>query len=71
MDIHVVSTLTSEDEERVAGAVMEAVSGVLDKLPIAYAVRVETNGVNVLQHTHLDGEGPAAVEESRRVGSIR
>jgi len=54
MDIHVVSTLTSEDEDRVADALMAALADLLDGLPIAYALRIETSGARVVHRTNLD-----------------
>jgi hypothetical protein len=70
MDIHVVSTLTSEDEDRVADALIAALAELLDGLPIAYALRVETSGTKVVQRTNLEvsdplielGEGPHVVQ---------
>jgi hypothetical protein len=70
MDIHVVSTLTSEDEDRVADALIAALAELLDGLPIAYALRVETTGTKVVQRTNLEvsdssfelGAGPHVVQ---------
>jgi len=42
--------LTQEDENRLAPAVLKALSAVLDMLPIAYMVRVETTNQQVIQH---------------------
>jgi hypothetical protein len=42
MEISVVSSLTPEDESKLAAALMSALGGVLDLLPIAYSIRVET-----------------------------
>lgn len=53
MDIHVVSTLTWEDEDRVADALLVALANLLNGLPIAYALRIET-GSKVVQRTNLD-----------------
>lgn len=51
-DVHIeiTSTLTLEDESRMASAVLKALSGLLDMLPIAYLVRIETTDEQVLQH---------------------
>jgi hypothetical protein len=57
MDIRFVSSLTSEDEKLFAPALLKAVAALLDQLPIAYTVRIETTGAEVFQHAH-------AVEES-------
>jgi hypothetical protein len=48
--IEITSTLTQEDENRLAPAVLKALSGLLDMLPIAYMIRVETTDEHVLQH---------------------
>jgi hypothetical protein len=50
VQIELTSTLTREDENRLAPAVMKALSGVLDMLPIAYILRVETTDENILVH---------------------
>lgn len=50
MRIEITSTLTQDDENRLAAAVLKAMSGLLDILPIAYMVRVETTDEHVLQH---------------------
>ena len=52
MEIRFVSSLTAEDENSFAPALLKAVSAVLDQLPIAYTVRIETTGAQVFQHTH-------------------
>lgn len=49
MRIELTSTLTQDDEDRLAPAVLKALSGLLDMLPIAYMIRVETPE-HVLQH---------------------
>ena len=50
MHIEFTSTLTQEDENKLAPAVLKALSGILDMLPIAYMIRVETTDDHVLQH---------------------
>ena len=52
MDIRFISTLTAEDEGQMAPALMNAVTALLDALPIAYTLRIETLGAQVFQHTH-------------------
>ena len=61
MDIHVVSTLTSEDEDRVADALVVALAELLDGLPIAYALRIETSSARVFQRTNLETSQPQQV----------
>jgi hypothetical protein len=43
MEIHLVSSLTPDDERRLALNVLEAIGGVMDGLPVSYAVRIRTN----------------------------
>ena len=52
MDIRFVSSLTAEDENMIAPALLKAVGALLDQLPIAYTIRIETTGAQVFQHTH-------------------
>jgi len=61
MDIRFVSSLTAEDENLFAPALLKAVGALLDQLPIAYTVRIETTGAQVFQHTHT-----VAPEETQR-----
>jgi len=68
--IELTSTLTQEDEDRLAPALLKALSGLLDMLPIAYMIRVETTDEHVLQHvspkiTEWDQIGSVATDESR------
>jgi hypothetical protein len=56
MNIRFVSTLTAEDEAHFAPALLRAVGSLLDQLPIAYTVRIETTGAQVFQHSHPGGE---------------
>ncbi len=52
MDIRFVSSLTSEDEKLFAPGLLKAISAILDQLPIAYTVRIETTGAEIFQHAH-------------------
>jgi hypothetical protein len=52
MDIRFVSSLTAEDENFFAPALLKAIGALLDQLPIAYTIRIETTGSQVFQHTH-------------------
>jgi hypothetical protein len=63
MDIRFVSSLTSEDEKLFAPALLKAVAALLDQLPIAYTLRIETTGSDVFQHSHaLSVDEPARAE---------
>lgn len=51
MDIRFISTLTAEDENQIAPALLRAVTTLLDQFPMAYTLRIETTGNKVLQHS--------------------
>ena len=70
MDIHFISTLTPEDEDRYAPMVLAAVRALLDQMPISYAVRIVTANGTALQHTKADPEQDTAAEPAtvRRTG---
>lgn len=57
MNIRFVSTLTAEDEAHFAPALLRAVGSLLDQLPLAYTVRIETTGAQVFQHSHPAVDG--------------
>ena len=52
MEIRFVSSLTREDEIRLAEGLLTAVAAVLDHFPIAYTLRIQADGAQVLEHTH-------------------
>jgi hypothetical protein len=52
MDIRFISSLMPEDENAFAPALLKAVAALLDQMPIAYTLRIETTGAQVFQHTH-------------------
>ena len=56
MEIRFISSLTAEDEDAFAPAILKAVGTLLDQLPIAYTMRIETTGAQVYQHTHVAPE---------------
>ena len=58
MNIRFFSTLTAEDEAHFAPALLRAVGSLLDQLPIAYTVRIETTGAEVFQHSHPAPDSP-------------
>jgi hypothetical protein len=55
MDVHFVSTLTADDEDRYAPMVINTIRAVLDQMPISYTLRVETANARVFQHSKADG----------------
>jgi hypothetical protein len=52
MEIHLVSSLAPDAERRLAPSVLEAIGGVLDGLPVSYAVRVRTHVGSPLYRSH-------------------
>ena len=65
MNIRFVSSLTPEDEDRLAPSVLKAVTAILDEFPIAYTLRIETGSSTVYQHVHTGDEEAAALEQGR------
>jgi hypothetical protein len=57
MEIHLVSSLTPDDESRLAPRVLAAIGGVLEGLPVSYSVRIETAFGNAIHHNHTAGDG--------------
>jgi len=56
MEIRFISSLTADDESMFAPALLKAVGALLDQLPIAYTIRIETTGAQVFQHTRARAE---------------
>jgi hypothetical protein len=56
VNIRFTSSLTDHDENTIAPALLKAVASILDTLPIAYVIRIDTSDSQVYQHTRpLDG----------------
>jgi hypothetical protein len=55
--IEVTSTLTQEDENHLAPAVLKLLSGILEILPVAYMVRIETTDEHVFQQVNPQTAG--------------
>jgi hypothetical protein len=70
MEIRFISTLTADDEGQMAPALMNAVTALLDAMPIAYTLRIETLGAQVFQHTHPSA-GANGIQESVMSPSAR
>jgi hypothetical protein len=69
MDIRLISSLTAEDENAFAPALLKAVGAILDQFPIAYTLRIETTGAQVFQHTHPSFE--SAVTAPSRIDGVK
>jgi hypothetical protein len=64
MEIRFISSLTAEDEDLFAPALLKAFGAVLDTLPIVYTIRIETTGAQVYQHSHAALQGGGNLLES-------
>jgi hypothetical protein len=60
VEITLNSTLTAEDENLIAPAILRAVTNILDHLPIAYRVRIDTSDSQCYQHSGPDRTGHAS-----------
>ena len=68
MNIRFTSSLTPEDENLLAPGLLNALACILDLLPIAYVIRIDTSDSQVYQHS---GPGAAAEKESATPESLR
>jgi hypothetical protein len=60
MEIHLVSSLTPDDESRLAPRVLAAIGSVLEGLPVSYSVRIVTAVGNAIDHYRTAPQnGPA------------
>jgi len=71
VDIRFVSSLTPDDENRLAPALLSALGGLLDQLPIAYTLRVETAAGKGYARSHVpEGMGPTdAIPDQAGLGA--
>ena len=69
MEIRFVSSLTAEDESLFAPALLKAVGAILDQLPIAYTIRIQTTGAQTFQHSHTLPDGSPATAPADAVSS--
>lgn len=60
MNIRFTSSLTPEDENNIAPVLIKAVVGILDLLPIAYMIRIDTLDATVHQHSSPQSPSPKA-----------
>jgi hypothetical protein len=66
MEIRFVSTLTAEDEERIATLIIEAAKGLLAILPISYKLEIKTIGNHLSEHEQIGGS-PLGVRGPGRI----
>jgi hypothetical protein len=68
VNIRFTSSLTPEDESRLVPALLNAVAGFLEMLPIAYMIRIDTADSQVFQ---LSGPNTARSQASTGTGPGR
>jgi hypothetical protein len=51
VNIRFTSSLTDHDENAIAPALLKAVVSLLDALPLAYVIRIDTSDSQVYQHS--------------------
>ena len=73
MNIRFTSSLTPEDENAIAPALIQAFSRILDLLPIAYMIRIDTSDSQVYQLSGSQNSVAAdpAVVRSRSAALLR
>jgi hypothetical protein len=57
MDIRLISTLTPDDEARIAAAICAAAGELLDQFSIMYTIRIETTDGHVFHRHHAPALG--------------
>jgi hypothetical protein len=60
MEIRLISTLTLEDEARIAAAICATAGQLLDQLSIMYTMRIETTDGQVFHRNNAPAPGAAA-----------
>jgi hypothetical protein len=65
MDIHFVSSLTPEDENRLASALAGVIEHLLRHFPVAYTLRIETTDATVFQRSGPEGTPPFQADSER------
>jgi hypothetical protein len=68
MEIHLVSSLTPDDESRLAPKVLAAIGRVLDSLPVSYSVRIETALGDAIHRNHKADRTSDHAEEEEEDG---
>ncbi len=61
MDIRFISSLTAEDENRIAPVLLSVAAALLDRLPLAYTLRLDTVAGRSFEHVHSPASPSEAV----------
>jgi hypothetical protein len=64
MEIHFVSSLTADDENRIAPRLLDLLCAILDQLPLAYALRIRTATGPTLQRKQREPPSPVVPIDS-------
>jgi hypothetical protein len=70
VNIRFTSSLTPEDENAIAPALLKAVAGILDLLPIAYSIRIDTSDAQVYQHSGAGSESAVAPRSRHEAAAV-
>jgi hypothetical protein len=70
MDIHFISSLTPDDEDRLAPVILETLKPMLSLLPIAYTIRIKTSRDTVFQHTRTEVDEDLSAGDEMRGAQI-
>ena len=65
MDIRFISSMTPDDEARLAPALADLIGALLDQLPVAYTLRIETATGATFQRTHATPRIPMPTDDRR------
>jgi hypothetical protein len=60
VNIRFTSSLTDQDENAIAPALLGALVRILDLLPITYVIRIDTSDANVYEHSGFNSVVPTA-----------
>lgn len=67
MEIRITSTLTPDDENRAARVILENAARLLDLLPIAYVIQIDTSDGHSYHHEAMgDRKRPGSVADKVR-----
>jgi hypothetical protein len=69
VNVSFVSTLTSEDENRIAPVILKAIADILDLVPVAYVLRIDTVDAHVYQISKPSASESAVVPFVPRGGA--
>ena len=70
VNIRFTSSLTDHDENTIAPALLKAVVSILDTLPLAYVIRIDTSDSQVYQHSRPLA-GSESLESHREIHPSR